>query len=100
MVARKDKGYAVLFGEGVAPWKQLFDAGEHGGGIEYYLIEQEGSRFSEIETAQKCFGRVSRNAWRVADFVLFSNKMDWRIATRCCIWIALALLAPSIRIGE
>ncbi|HLK04159.1 MAG TPA: sugar phosphate isomerase/epimerase family protein [Candidatus Acidoferrum sp.] len=50
----KDKGYAVLFGEGVAPWKQLFDAAEHGGGIEYYLIEQEGSRFSEIETAQKC----------------------------------------------
>jgi len=48
------KGYAVLFGEGVAPWKKLFDAAEHGGGIEYYLIEQEGSRFSEIETAQKC----------------------------------------------
>jgi len=50
----KDKGYSVLFGEGVAPWKQLFDAAEHGGGIEYYLIEQEGSRFSEIETAQRC----------------------------------------------
>lgn len=50
----KDKGYSVLFGEGIAPWKQLFDAAEHGGGIEYYLIEQEGSRFSEIETAQRC----------------------------------------------
>jgi sugar phosphate isomerase/epimerase len=48
------KGYSVLFGEGVAPWKQLFEAAEHGGGIEYYLVEQEGSRFSEIETAQKC----------------------------------------------
>jgi hypothetical protein len=24
------------------------------GGIEYYLIEQEGSRFSELETASKC----------------------------------------------
>src|SRR5579863_2054153 len=48
------KGYKVLFGEGVAPWKQLFDAAEHGGGIEYYLVEQEGSRFSEIETAQRC----------------------------------------------
>ena len=48
------KGYSVLFGEGVAPWKQLFDAAEHGGGIEYYLVEQEGSRYSEIETAQKC----------------------------------------------
>ena len=48
------KGYSVLFGEGVAPWKQLFQAAENGGGIEYYLVEQEGSRFSEIETAQKC----------------------------------------------
>src|SRR5262249_33795713 len=48
------KGYSVLFGEGVAPWKQLFAAAENGGGIEYYLVEQEGSRFSEIETAQRC----------------------------------------------
>jgi sugar phosphate isomerase/epimerase len=48
------KGYSVLFGEGVAPWKQLFEAAENGGGIEYYLVEQEGSRFPEIETAQKC----------------------------------------------
>ena len=48
------KGYKVLFGEGVAPWKLLFAAAEHGGGIEYYLVEQEGSRFSEIETAQRC----------------------------------------------
>jgi sugar phosphate isomerase/epimerase len=48
------KGYSVLFGEGIAPWKQLFAAAENGGGIEYYLVEQEGSRFSEIETAQKC----------------------------------------------
>jgi sugar phosphate isomerase/epimerase len=48
------KGYSVLFGEGVAPWKQLFQAAEEGGGIEYYLVEQEGSRFAEIETVQKC----------------------------------------------
>jgi sugar phosphate isomerase/epimerase len=48
------KGYSVLFGEGVAPWKKLFEAAEHGGGIEYYLMEQEGSRFPELETAKKC----------------------------------------------
>jgi sugar phosphate isomerase/epimerase len=48
------KGYQVLFGEGVSPWKKLFAAAEKTGGIEYYLIEQEGSRFSELETAQKC----------------------------------------------
>jgi sugar phosphate isomerase/epimerase len=48
------KGYSVLFGEGVAPWTKLFEAAEHGGGIEYYLVEQEGSRFPELETAKKC----------------------------------------------
>lgn len=48
------KGYSVLTGEGVAPWKKLFEAAESGGGIEYYLVEQEGSRFSEMETADRC----------------------------------------------
>jgi sugar phosphate isomerase/epimerase len=48
------KGYAVLFGEGVADWKGIFAAAESVGGVEYYLVEQEGSRFSELETAQKC----------------------------------------------
>ena len=48
------KGYTVLFGEGVAKWKAIFGAAESAGGVEYYLIEQEGSRFSELETARKC----------------------------------------------
>ena len=48
------KGYKVLFGEGVADWKGIFQAAESVGGVEYYLIEQEGSRFSEFETARKC----------------------------------------------
>ncbi len=50
----KDKGYQVLFGEGVAPWKKLLAAAEKTGGLEYYLIEQEGSRFAPVETAEKC----------------------------------------------
>jgi sugar phosphate isomerase/epimerase len=50
-----DKGYTVLFGEGVAKWKDIFEAAESVGGVEYYLIEQEGSRFSELDTAKKCF---------------------------------------------
>ncbi|MGO9232461.1 MAG: sugar phosphate isomerase/epimerase family protein [Bryobacteraceae bacterium] len=49
-----DKGYQVLFGEGVAPWPAIFQAAENGGGIEYYLIEQEGSRFPELETVERC----------------------------------------------
>jgi sugar phosphate isomerase/epimerase len=49
-----DKGYRVLFGEGVSPWTKIFAAAEAKGGIEYYLIEQEGSRFPELETAERC----------------------------------------------
>jgi sugar phosphate isomerase/epimerase len=48
------KGYTVLFGEGIAKWKAIFEVAESVGGVEYYLIEQEGSRFSELETAKKC----------------------------------------------
>lgn len=48
------KGYTVLFGEGAADWKHIFEAAESVGGVEYYLIEQEGSRFSELDTARKC----------------------------------------------
>ncbi len=49
-----EKGYRVLLGEGVAPWKKLFTATESKGGIEYYLIEQEASGYSEMETAERC----------------------------------------------
>ena len=48
------KGYKVLFGEGDAKWKDIFAAAESVGGVEYYLLEQEGSRFGELETAQRC----------------------------------------------
>jgi sugar phosphate isomerase/epimerase len=48
------KGFSVLFGEGVANWKAIFAAAESVGGAEYYLMEQEGSRYSELETAKKC----------------------------------------------
>jgi len=49
-----DKGYRVLFGEGNSPWTRIFEAAESTGGVEYYLIEQEGSRFPPLETAQRC----------------------------------------------
>jgi len=50
----KANGYKVLFGEGEVPWKGLLDAAIETGGAEYFLIEQEGSRYSEFETAQRC----------------------------------------------
>jgi sugar phosphate isomerase/epimerase len=48
------EGYKVLFAEGVSPWKEIFAAAESVGGVEYYLIEQEGSRFPPFETAERC----------------------------------------------
>ena len=48
------KGYKILFGEGDAKWKEIFAAAESVGGVEYYLIEQEGSRYGELETARRC----------------------------------------------
>jgi sugar phosphate isomerase/epimerase len=50
----QEKAYRVLFGEGVTPWKELLAAAESVGGVEFYLMEQEGSRYSEFETAEKC----------------------------------------------
>jgi sugar phosphate isomerase/epimerase len=49
-----DKGYHVLTGEGVVPWKEIRAAAESVGGVETYLIEQEGSRFTPFETIEKC----------------------------------------------
>jgi sugar phosphate isomerase/epimerase len=49
-----EKSFRVLVGEGVSPWREIVAAAESVGGVEYYLIEQEGSRFPALETAQKC----------------------------------------------
>ena len=49
-----DTGYKALFGEGKVPWKDVFAAAEKKGGVEYYLIEQEGSRLTPFESAAKC----------------------------------------------
>ena len=57
--AADEKSYRVLFGEGVAPWKEIMAAVESVGGVEFYLMEQEGSRYSELDTAQRCL-----DAWR------------------------------------
>jgi sugar phosphate isomerase/epimerase len=56
----KTKGYKCLLGEGEGPWKKIFDAAEKKGGVEYYLIEQEGSEFPEMETASKCLATYKK----------------------------------------
>ena len=53
-------GYKALFGEGDSPWKKIFQAAEKKGGVEFYLIEQEGSRFSSMESAEKCLAAFKK----------------------------------------
>ena len=53
-------GYRVLTGAGVAPWKNIFAAAEATGGVEYYLIEQEGSNLSEMETVRQCLAEFRK----------------------------------------
>jgi sugar phosphate isomerase/epimerase len=50
----KEKEFQALFGEGVAPWKKILAAAQDKGGVEYYLIEQEGNQYPELETADRC----------------------------------------------
>ncbi len=50
-----DRGYAVLFGEGAAPWSKIFEAAESKGGVECYMIEQEqGPPAEQVQRAEKC----------------------------------------------
>jgi sugar phosphate isomerase/epimerase len=50
-----EKGYALLFGEGVSPWAKIFQAAESAGGTEFYLIEQEaGPADEQMARADQC----------------------------------------------
>lgn len=53
-------GFKALFGEGDSPWKKIFAAAEKSGGVECYMIEQEGSRLSPMETAEKCLASFKK----------------------------------------
>jgi sugar phosphate isomerase/epimerase len=56
----KEHGYRVLFGEGAVPWKQVLAAARKKGGVEFYLIEQEGSDYSEFDTAERCLANFRK----------------------------------------
>jgi sugar phosphate isomerase/epimerase len=53
-------GYRVLFGDGSSPWPKIFEAAESVGGVEFYLMEQEGSRYPPFETARRCLATWKR----------------------------------------
>jgi len=48
------KGFKVLLGEGDVPWKEVFQAAESVGGVEVYIIEQEGAALPPMETVDQC----------------------------------------------
>ncbi len=55
------RGYGVVFGEGSAPWKQIFEAAESVGGVEYYLIEQEhGPATEQFQRAERCLANYRK----------------------------------------
>jgi sugar phosphate isomerase/epimerase len=54
------KGYKVLLGEGAAPWTKIFEAAERVGGVQYYIIEQEGSAYPPLETVEKCLANYNK----------------------------------------
>ncbi len=53
-------GYEALFGEGDAPWAKIFAAAERVGGVEHYLVEQEGSKYPPLETAERCLASIKK----------------------------------------
>jgi sugar phosphate isomerase/epimerase len=53
-------GYRVLLGDGSAPWAGIFEAAESVGGVEFYLVEQEGSRLPPLETARRCLENLKK----------------------------------------
>jgi len=55
-----EQGYKALFGQGVAPWKQIFAAAESVGGVEYYLMEQETSDGPEMEAVRQDFAAYGK----------------------------------------
>lgn len=54
------KGYRVLLGEGDAAWKRIFAAAEKVGGVEFYLVEQEGSDYPSMKTAEMCLANFKK----------------------------------------
>jgi len=55
-----EKEYKVLFGEGKSPWKAIFAAAEKVGGVEFYLIEQEGYNKPSLETVEDCLANFKK----------------------------------------
>ena len=64
--------------------KNIFAAAESVGGVEYYLVEQEGSRFSEFDTAKKCLQTFRNAQARLVELKLVSTpRASSELAAYC-----------------
>jgi len=55
-----EKQFEALFGDGIVPWKKVFDAAEKTGGAESYLIEWEGTASPSFESVEKCLAAYKK----------------------------------------
>lgn len=44
----------ALIGDGDVPWNDIFDLCEHGGGTEWYIVEQESYAYPPLECVDRC----------------------------------------------
>jgi len=56
----------------------IFQAAENGVVVEYYLIEQEGSRFPELEGVERCLAN-----WK---HIKAETRQRW-VSVELCYWI-------------
>ncbi len=48
-------GHGAIIGEGDVPWKEVFEAAENGGGVEWYVVEhEEESDLTPLDAVDKC----------------------------------------------
>ncbi len=52
--------WETLLGDGVVPWKKIFQASETNGGVEIYLIEHEGHASAPFDAAQRCLANYKK----------------------------------------
>ena len=56
----KEYPYEMIVGEGQVNWPEIFELCETIGGTEWYIVEQEGSRFTPMQSAEESIKSLRR----------------------------------------
>ena len=54
------KGFQGIVGEDKAPWDEVFALCETTGGTEWYIVEQDSSKYTPLECAKRCFENLKK----------------------------------------